>query len=486
MREFLLALLVVASMPVFPQVLPVDASGVVILKIDCAVAQQNANRIAQGLGFSQARVTCMGGTARATLYGAHAPLAASVPTLIGYSIAEPRSFSPPTIATTFRVPADIPWVSTSGEIVAWVKTDALLLEIPTNNPLPAAFALENAGISRNDMVAERSDEGALYIRVRPLNIAQVLKIARIARQSPINSYVRTKTAFVRNCDDKIATLTGLALGVARDRASLMARAARTALGTPLGVVDPGGYVLDARCDLGADASAKQLADIVNASPDVRFANGGLGATVVRSVHVAWRLRLPPNPAGQPWNEQPDFNGLWDGTAQGPAFLADGQRAHADAVSPPDGIVPDRVTILTPDWAYGALRNSHYRTSVSLVTDPLQPAVVLRAATTAKLQKRVSEFQEYITRLAARVGKHPGLQFYYSRDDCRHATDAALLRATGDAIEGLHGAPIRYLQETSISTTGYVSCNYKPIEGDVTPNSHFGIDGAAVASVVVGY
>lgn len=482
---FILAVLTIAS-TVHPQVLPVDAPRVVIQSVNCAVPQHNANNIAQKLGFSQAVVTCMGGTARATLYGTSAPRAAPIPNLIAYSVPEPRSVSPSGVATTFRVPSDIPWVSTVGTIIAYVKTDALLLIVPANNPLATAFALENAGISRDDMTTEPSSdsEKELFVRVRPLTISQVLKIDRVARQ--LHSYARSQTAFVRNCDDIIASLSGLALDVARDRANLMARAARTGLDKLLGVVDPGGYVLDARCGLGADATVQQLADAVNASPDLRFANGGLHATIVRSIHVAWRVKSPPNLAGQPWYEVPDFKGLWYATGQRPAFLADGQRAHAEGLSLPNAIIPDRVTIRIPDWLYGAMQHSRYRMRMSLEVGPLQPAVVLHAENVAQFERSVADFQEYVSRLAARTGRHSDLQFSYSRDDCRPATNTALFRATSDAIAGLHGKPIRYLQETSVFTGGDIPCEYEPVAGDVVSNSLAGRYGWAAASVVVGY
>lgn len=485
MRVFVPALLVMASMPVYPRVLPVDAPRVVIQSIDCAAAQHDANSIAQELGFSAARITCMGGTARATLYGTSAPRATPMPNLIAYSVPEPRSVSPPVVATTFRVPSDIPWVSTAGTIVAYVKTDALLLTVPTNNLLATAFAFENAGISRDDMITQPSsdNEKELFVRVHPLNISQVLKIDRIARR--LHSYAREQTAFIRDCDSRIASLSGLALGVARDRANLMARAARTGLDRPLGVVDPGGYVVNARCGLGADATVQQLADAVNASPDLRFANGGLHAAIVRSIHVAWRLKLSPNPAGQPWYEVPDFKGIWYGTVQRPAFLADGQRAHTDGLSPPNVIIPDRVFIRIPDWLYGALQNSRYKTDISLEVAPLQPAIVLHAATLGKFERSVANFQEYVARLGAQAGKHADLQFYYSRDDCRPATDAALFRATSDAIAGLHGKPFRYLQETAVFIPGDVPCEYEPVGDDVVSISN-PRPGAAAASVVVGY
>jgi hypothetical protein len=148
-----------------------------------------------------------------------------------------------------------------------------------------------------------------------------------------------------------------------------------------------------------------------------------------------------------------------------------------------------VSVLIPDWAYDALQKSPYApdlTHIGVNIGPPSPAIAMRAASPAQLERRVMSFQDYASRLAMRLGKHLDLSFLYSQSDCRSATNAALFWATSDAIAGLHGKAIRYLQETSVFATGFVSCLYEPTSEDEWLNSSTSKGGTAAAFVVVGY
>ncbi len=381
----------------------------------------------------------------------------------------------------FKVPSEIPWVSATSTILAYVKIDALLLRIGVDyNVLDVAFALENAGISRADITSEPFNNQMLFVRVRPVTVAQVLKIANIVKQqlNPPTYHVYSETAFVQDCNGTIASLSGLALAQAHERARLMAQAAGTSLGEPLGVVDSGGRVVDAVCGFGSDATVQQLMLAERQATNRQGSHGELHASIVRSISAAWRLKLPANPSGEPWYS-------W-GNEPRQAFIADGLRGHGDALL---SIVPNRASVIVPEWAYAGLRHSAYAPAlkrVSLEMTPLEPLVVVHAKSLTQLVRLVAELQTFVSKLGAPLGKHQDLQAVYSSDDCTSATDAALFRATRNAIAQLAGKPLRYLQQTWLETFGDANCTYEPETDDAWSSVSAPRLGGAGASVVAGY
>lgn len=471
-----------------PHALPPNAVGITVQNNDCAAARRSAGVISQALGFSEARVTCAVAGTLGTLTRPRPPRMPPVRNLITYSVPETNHLPTPSAYPAFEVPSDIPWVSTTGAVIAYVKLDALIMTVRVDNMLKTGFALENAGILQSDMMVDPRGTGGLVVRVRPITSAQVQKIIKVAASQLHDPFSPSyhKVAFVQDCDGTIASLSGLSLAVARERARVMARAAKTTLGPPLGVVDLGGDVTDAVCGLGRDATLSQL----SAAPENWDSNTepGLRATVVRSVSAAWRLKLPPNPAGASWRLSPDLRASRWSPSSGIAFVADGMRSETDAIMG-NAIVPDRVDVVFPDWAFEALQKSRYApnlTDIGLnISPPLLPAVVIRAANADELSRGVKEVQAYASQLALRSGKHFDLWYYYSRSDCRSVTDAALFKATSDAVAGLHGTKMRYLQETALFASGSIPCLYEPIPG-YRQNASATQRGDMAASVVVGY
>jgi hypothetical protein len=486
MRAVLLAGLLVASIPWGPRPLPAATPVAIISSTDCAAGARDARFIAETLGFVHTSPTCQYGSTYATLSGTTAPRIPAVRSLIAYSIVDSNAFQPRNNFLTFEVPDDIPWVSAQATALAYVKIDALLLDIQADNILDTAFALEKAGVSRDDMMANpRSPERRLLVRVWPLTVARVREIAQVARQQvdPRYTFYFEAKAFIRDCDSVVAPLNGLALSEARARANAMARAAHTKLAEPLAVIDSGGTVVDAICGLGSDATVHQLAALEEAGNYQNVRGGNLDATIVLSISAAWRLNLPPNPPGTAWRGLPP--NTWYALGGWVGFLADGQRALGDALLP-NSIIADHVRALVPDWAESALQKSPYAyglTHVSFDLSPFRPALVLRAGNPTMLSRKVNSVRAFISHLPQNAGRSVELGLVYGRDDCRAAVRDALFQATGKAIAQLHGARIRYLQERSAETIGPVSCAYEPTEDD-WPSA--GVFGASVGSVAVGY
>jgi hypothetical protein len=489
MRAILmLAVFTVASMPPMPLALSTDAPRILVQTFDCAAAQLNANVIGAALGYSQARVSCGGSPAKATLEEPAAERFPVINSLIAYNLAD-RTQSLASVETPFKVPSDVPFVAATGSIVALVKLDAFVMSIRTDNALETAFALENAGIPRGDMVSDTSDEPALLVRVRPITGQQVLRIERIAkeRQRDQGTLVYFTTGFVRDCNGVVASLGAAALTEARERARVMARAAQTGLGNVLGVIDLTGYVTDAVCGFGSDATIRQLAAARDsASPSLRHRTSPLHATIIRSISAAWRLPLPPNPPGSPWYNDPDFFGRWWITDPQPAFISDGARAHGEAAGPE--IEPTRVSIRMPDWAYAPLIDSPYATDLeysSLGLSPYYPVVEIRAKGTSGLERVVAGVQSLVSGSAPRAERLSAWEFAYGRDDCRPEIYAALYRATLNAIAGTHDKPIRYLQETEASSLGNFYCTPAPMD-DAWTDLSMPRRGVGFAKVIAGY
>ncbi len=481
-----LAAVTVAFMP--PYTIPMSPCGpqVLIQNDDCAAARRYANAIAETLGFSQAVLTC-GGHMIATL---QQPVRARMPVtsnLVAYSVTENPPFAPLRIGSTFEVPDTIPFAAASGNIVAYVKPDALLLEFHPDNVLETAFALEESGIARGDMISEDSGSGSLFVRVKPITLVQILKITRIAKKHQrLYSTLYTRTAFIWDCDAAIASLSGLVLAQAHERARVMAQAAHTGLDRFVGAVDPGGNVTNAICGLGKNATMHQLA-IASFRTAVNSQQGpSLYATIVRSISAAWQLTLPANPPGKPYSEDPS-GGWWTGDRR-TAFVADGVRASADALVP-NSVEPNRAAILIPHSMYENVRSSPYAddlTYVGLGTAPMRLAIVVHGQSVAQLAQRVHGVHDYVSLLSA-PGAEPGnFSVLYSRDDCRDAANIALYRATRAALATLHGKAIRYLVEQDATAIGDVPCTYEPTEPAASSNSDASKRGFSVASVIAAY
>jgi len=469
------ALMLVASMPPQPSLLPTNAPQIVVLNSDCDAAQLSANIDAQSLGFSNARLKCAGYPS-GDLNGVAPPHSVLPTNLIAYSVQNEPPFSPASFGPWIEVPSSIPFVASVGHIVAYVKPDAMIVFMKPDNIVNTAFALEAAGVPKRDMFAVPEEDQSLYVRVRPVTAAQFSKIERVASAEQREKRILLlRTSYIGDCNKTIASLGGAVLMQAQRRARVMAEAAGTHIGTLLAVFDASGGATDAVCGFGEDASMQQL---VAAAKDLNCRTESCShfyATVVRNVSAAWRLTLPPNPPTTSWRSNPDAEGrFWDRTP----FIADGSQIRA--IGGGNNVEPDRVMIFVPDWAKDAVRGSGYARNLEYYDGELSlpPVLQVQAPTRQILQQRVTAIEQYFSRVAAQHAKSSDLVFRYSRDDCSNAIDGALYNAVKDAVKRLNGKRLRYLQQYNVQTIGLVYCGYEvnPQESeqytapDVPPNA----------------
>jgi hypothetical protein len=483
MRAILiLSALLLASIPRGPEVLLNDEPQLLIQSPNCLVAKEQADAIAIALGFSTASEHCGGLYTTAYLKGQTVPRVAIPQNLITYSDYTPPQVSPSPIPRAFEIPSTVPFAAASGDITAYIKLDALVLYLQPENLLETAFALEEGGIPRSDMTAEDSAR-SLLVRVRPITTQQILKVERIAatQQSVSSPFAARKIGFINDCNRVIASLSGLALTEARHRAGVMARAAGAGIGKVLAVADPGGNATDAVCDVGKDATLRQLA--VAAQNDLEIskpiATSHLYATFVRSVSAAWQLELPKNDPAAYW---PRSETLTE------PFLAAGVRARGEAMIV-NAVAPNRAAVLIPDWAYNEMARSPYGHSIryfDLGSGALEPLVDLRAPSSDELKQSVSKLTNYLSEIAVKKGNLSNLWFLYSLDDCSMPIDTALYSATQRAIAAARGKPIRYLQMENLTTIGSASCSYEPATWDTWSQSGIPEDASTVATVISAY
>lgn len=297
--SLLLSAAIVASMPQLPVPLSLEAPQLLIQNRDCAAAKLQAQALAAGLGFAQTRMSCGYGLTTVALVGRSPAQIVTPNGIITYSVFGGPPL-PPQVSSAFEVPSDVPFVATSGDIAAYTKLDAMVLLLQTHDILKTAFALEEAGVPRGEMISLPGNNAVLVVRVRPITISRLLQIMRtIAADENSNSNSITKIGFVRDCDRTIASLGGLALEEAQRRANVVARAAQTELGNAIGVVDPGGNVTDAICGFGDDATTHQLAVAAQNTPLPGAGNSHLYATFVRSIRAARRIKGLANGIGAP-------------------------------------------------------------------------------------------------------------------------------------------------------------------------------------------
>lgn len=483
--SLLLAASIVASMPQVPVPLSMKAPQLLIQNLDCTAAERQAKALAANLGFRQTRMTCFRGITTVALDGRTEAHSVTPSGLITYSLFSPLPKSEPEVRSLFEVPSDVPFVAASGDIVAYMKLDALVLLVPTDKMLKVAFALEEAGFSKSDMTSPPGNNQLLVIRVRLISPSRILQIARIiAAQDGSRPPYAASIGFIRDCDGTIASLGGLALEEARRRADAMARAAQSELENTIGVVDPGGEVTDAVCGFGADATTDQLAA---AAQNAHLPGPGnshlLYATVLRSIRVAWRLKGPPNGPGLPWGSLDPPRDI-----KNFGFIADGVRASGEALL--NNVQPNRVSILIPDWSYDPLVRSQYSKYISYVdfgTGRLLPSITIAGRNAEELQKSLAGFQRYVSALARHPGESAALSFRYSQTNCGPALDAAVFEATQDAVKKAHGKPIRFLQQASAFPFGSsVSCLYESTPLDDWSSNPAPRAGASIAGVVAAY
>ena len=487
---FALAALLLGSMPPpFPAKLSPDAPQVLIRAFPCPAAQRDADYVAEALGFSQARLTC-GFRTVATLERPTNPRMPIVSNLVTYGVFDGVAASP-RVSTEFEVASGIPFAAAESSLVAYVKLDALEMHLQVRNALTTAFALEDAGISRND-ITNQGDPSFLDVRVRPITAEQMLKVVRVAKRD--NRYVSYReTGFIRDCNGTVASLAGLALADAHRRALAMAQAARARLGSVLGVVDSGGSVTDAVCGFGSDATIRDLSIAAMNNPS--YDHGQLTppsyATVVRTISAAWRLVQPPNPPGPSWYENPDFRGFWWQHDTG-AFVADGLRARGDVLWP-KSLEANQVFVMIPDQAYEILAHSPYSselTYLGLGLTPLYPTAVLSASNPLLLEKQIAALQTFVSKADPSGEALRGWSFYFGRADCSPDLNNVVYQATRAALARMNGKLLRYLVEVE-GTTYNVGCTPYPVQDFAGPtvqwsDSSVPQKGATSASVIAGY
>lgn len=487
----LLSALVLASLPRFA---PALAPTIYLRSVSCAAAQGNASAIGAALGFSHAHVTCLRSPV-AALYGPVPPKLKPVPGLIAYSGNEHNQSGAPRVGQTVQIPSDVPFVAATGSIVGYVKVSTLLLSLDTDDAVSLAFALEDVGVRRDDIVTSKFKGATFVVRVRPVSAAAVRKIIAVVNAQQIGP-LRTRpvywtAGFLNDCDSVIADLGGLAVARAADHARTMARAAKSRLREVLRVVDSGDNIPDAICGVPKDASTtayvKAAIDAFEMTGVRALSTPQLYATIMRSVSVAWRLDLPRNGPGSQWQRLPEFQFI-SRTREKPAFISDGLRVEGNALLP-NTVEPNRIRIYPPAWTLDKLRKSpfsHEVTDLEFGIPPVRPQIDIRARTSAELKEKLDGVLAYLRKIPVPKGASLDLSFLYSRGDCSSAVDEALYHATLDAVAKAHGH-IRYLEEYYAEVSAPVICTYELGPYDVTtpPTAAIPTSGT-VAGVYVGY
>ena len=419
-----------------------------------------------------------------------APRFSPLAQLIAYSADYRPQSGSPAVTQTAQIPANVPFVAANGNITAYVRLDALLLSVNTDNAVRTAFALENAGVSQRDIASLNLNGASLVVRVVPItaarvrNIVDAVKAAQTYRARPVS----WSAGFLHDCGALSAGLGGLALVHAERHARVIADAAHITMGDVLGVVDSGATVTDAICGVAKDANVSQLAKVA-LFDNMQHVLGTpqLYATVQRSVSAAWRLNLPANSPGTPSTAAFDYGRHWWGNGPVPAFIADGSRADGAAVLA-RAIEPTSVRVFPPEWTLSALRASSYARNaldLSFGIPPLRPQVLLTARDGAALEHRVSRLLKFLSGISPPNGAALDVSFLYARADCSAAIDAALAQATQDALTKTRGR-IRYLEERSSMSASGVSCTYEPAIYDYPQRTPAPSPAGAIADVIAGY
>lgn len=488
MRVIVLLALLLGSMWTYPR--PLDPPELVAAPLgDCEVMSRNGLAIAHALGYANA-----GYCGHGILAERITPRAPMVPGLIAYSGNERWPNGAPLIGTTLEVPSDIPFVATTGSIIGYVKLDALLLSLGSDNPVEEALALHDAGIATDDIVSLPERAEKLLVRVRPVTPAQVLKIISVAKQYKSDSAwpVYWSLGFVANCENAIAGLGALAVNRAREHAAVMAAAAHARLGDVLGVVDAGSNIPDAVCDVDVNSPTRKLA-VAGLNARLNRSNAmqilpRFYATIFRSLDVAWRVQRPPNSPGMRYLSLPQFSGRWWLQVPRPAFVADGKQVHGDALIP-NAFEPDRARIILPQWAAPAMLKSRWASAVSWAFESSTPhlALDLRARQPKTLQHEIDSATAFLSAIKPPTGQSLDLTYWYSRTDCSAAIDTAIFRATQDALAKT-GGTFRYLwgRELDGFALGQISCTYEPDEHDQWLTTGKLPHGGAGSEIIAGY
>ena len=489
----ILASILIASFGYFPQRLSPSNPQIQIPAFgqDCAPATADARILAHSLGYSAVSMTCGGRTPLATLSGPVHPYDTFVPGLLTYSENAHLPFHEPSTRQSFEVADSVPFASGNGKIVGYIKPDAMLISLQTDNPVETTLELLDAGIARADIAGMASGVGnaKLVVRVRPVTGAQVRRIVRVAESAEHNQWpIYWAARFVTDCPRVIAALGTIALRTAREHAQVLAEAAQARLGAPIGVLDYGAVIPDAICLQAPAASLHDLIQAVVHEPDrsnpIDSMQPHIYATVVRSLSAAWRLNVPANPPGRPWYADPLFNGRCCG---GAPFVADGKWAIAPALLPGTADA-NRAQIDVPQWVGDALSAHGYAKNDDFANNagPRPVSIVLRAPDSAQLEKLIFELQDYVKTFPQTGAKMPSLSIRVWRSDCSAALDAALALAARNAIAKIHaaGGAMRLMEERDAEIAGMLPCTAAPRTDEITdwPPSKRPLNGGGVAEV----
>ncbi|HEV3154027.1 MAG TPA: hypothetical protein VGZ02_09510 [Candidatus Baltobacteraceae bacterium] len=463
----------------------------------CADARSLADSDAGALGFAHAELACPQSRI-ANLVGTVSKTGLPAKTFLDYNDFD-RLSATPRIETGFEVPEQVPFAAATSTIVAHVPVDDLFVVLRVDDILAAAFALEESGISRSDIVStSRLDN--LLVRVRPASEDAVRSIVKtVSGVQPHYDVVHyAEMGFIRDCNAAYQSLSLAALQDARRRALVMARAANVGLGSILGVVDAGGNVADAVCGTGAKPSMTDAARLAqpgitaNDSERIDAAVPGT-ATVVRRLSAAWRLTLPPNGRGAYYRGLTDFAPRPSQRALSMTFVANGRQAVGDALVP-DSLKPDAVTIQVSDDAYRALQHSPYANDLTyargIMVSGVSPAVTLHSSNAAALKRSIESLRLYVSRERGGAQAVKNWWFAFASDNCHSSLDDALYAATQVAMARIGSNRLRYLEQTQATTFNVVCTTVPPIQevgsSETWHSSGEPFAGFSTASVIVGY
>jgi hypothetical protein len=277
----------------------------------------------------------------------------------------------------------------------------------------------------------------------------------------------------------------------------MARAAANRLGPVLGVVDAGGGVIDAVCGSGVEPSMREAAGLIQPG----YTNTGINrvdmtipgeATVIRRLSAAWRLVAPPNGHGVSYDNGRDYNAFSHQRRDILPFVANGLRSDGN-VMVLNSLRADIVSIQLPDEAYAILKNSPYARNLMYVGQGvglLQPTIMLKAESTAALERDVQSVQRFVANSPHATNATAGWRYAFASDNCHSPLDGALYDATRSAIAKLGQKRIRYLEQLDASTTN-IACTIVPAANEIGPIETWSPSsdppGSAVtATVIAGY
>lgn len=95
-----------------------------------------------------------GGRPLATLSDAAPAQGTFVPGLLTYSENVRWPFHYPPATQSFEVAGSVPFASGNGKIIGYIKPDAMLVSLLTDDPVETVLRLLDAGISREDLAGK--------------------------------------------------------------------------------------------------------------------------------------------------------------------------------------------------------------------------------------------------------------------------------------------------------------------------------------------